>query len=64
MAVGENGADIDPDVLFLGLLPAWIESAEEVGFDYRLENDPKFLQRIENARKSLQSGKGIKLEDS
>ena len=32
-------------------------------FDYRLENDPRFLNRIENARKSLKLGKGIKLED-
>lgn len=35
---------------------------EEDWFDYRLENDPRFLQRIEQARKSIRSGKGIKLE--
>lgn len=29
---------------------------------YRLENDPRFLRRIEQARISLASGKGIKLE--
>jgi prevent-host-death family protein len=32
-------------------------------FDYRLENDPRFLKRIENARKSLRAGRGIRLED-
>lgn len=32
-------------------------------FDYRLENDPRFLRRIEEARKSLRAGKGIRLED-
>jgi prevent-host-death family protein len=36
---------------------------EDDWFDYRLENDPRFLNRIENARKSLQAGRGIKLED-
>lgn len=37
--------------------------SEEDWFDYRLENDPRFLQRIERARKSIRAGKGIKLED-
>ena len=32
-------------------------------FDYRLENDPRFLKRIESSRTSLRSGKGIRLED-
>jgi prevent-host-death family protein len=32
-------------------------------FDYRLENDPRFLRRIEQVRKSLQAGRGVKLED-
>ena len=32
-------------------------------FDYCLENDPRFLQRIAAARKSLQAGRGIRLED-
>ncbi len=36
---------------------------EEDWFDYRLENDPRFLKRIEQARKSLRSGAGIKIED-
>jgi prevent-host-death family protein len=35
---------------------------EEDWFDYRLENDPRFLKRVEQARKSLKSGLGIKIE--
>jgi prevent-host-death family protein len=37
--------------------------SEEDWFEYRLENDPRFLRRIERARKSLHAGGGIKLED-
>ena len=29
----------------------------------RFEIDPRFLQRIEKARRSLKNGKGVKLED-
>ena len=36
---------------------------EDDWFDYRLENDPRFLQRIERARQSLRSRRGIKLEN-
>ena len=36
---------------------------EDEWFDYRLENDPRFLQRIASARQSLRSGKGIRIED-
>ena len=36
---------------------------EEDWFDYRLENDPRFLRRIEQARDSLRVGQGIRLED-
>ena len=36
---------------------------EDDWFDYRLENDPRFLRRIEAARTSIKSGRGIKLED-
>ena len=32
-------------------------------FEYRLENDPRFLRRIDQARKSLQAGQGARLED-
>ena len=38
-------------------------ASEDDWFDYRLEHDPRFLQRIATARKSLQAGKGVKLED-
>jgi prevent-host-death family protein len=37
--------------------------SEEDWFDYRLENDPRFLARIEQARKSLHAGRGVRLED-
>ncbi len=38
-------------------------ASEDEWFDYQLENDPRFLQRIERARKSLRNGKGVKLEN-
>ena len=38
-------------------------ASEDDWFDYRLENDPRFLQRIEEARESLRAGHGIRLED-
>jgi prevent-host-death family protein len=38
-------------------------ASEDDWFDYRLEHDPRFLQRIARARQSLQAGKGVKLED-
>jgi hypothetical protein len=37
--------------------------SEDDWFDYRLENDPRFLRGIENARESLKAGRGVKLED-
>jgi prevent-host-death family protein len=37
--------------------------SEEDWFEYRLENDPRFLRRIEQARNSLRDGRGIRLED-
>jgi len=37
--------------------------SEEDWFDYRLENDPRFLRRIEQARNNLQAGRGVRLED-
>ena len=36
--------------------------SEEDWFDYRLEHDPRFLLRIEQARASLRAGRGEKLE--
>ena len=37
--------------------------SEDDWFEYRLENDPRFLRRIDKARKSLRAGRGIRLED-
>jgi prevent-host-death family protein len=37
--------------------------SEEDWFEYRLENDPRFLRRIERARESLRAGRGVRLED-
>jgi prevent-host-death family protein len=37
--------------------------SEEDWFDYRLENDPRFLRRVERARKGFRAGRGIQLED-
>jgi prevent-host-death family protein len=36
---------------------------EDDWFEYRLQNNPRFLQRIEQARESLLAGRGPKLED-
>jgi prevent-host-death family protein len=37
--------------------------SEEDWFEYRLENDPRFLRRIEQARNSLHAERGVRLED-
>ena len=37
--------------------------SEEDWFEYRLEHDARFLRRIEQARNSLRSGRGTRLED-
>lgn len=38
-------------------------ATEDDWFDYRLENDPRFLQRIGKARAQLRAGKGTRLEE-
>ena len=38
--------------------------SEDDWFDYRLENDPRFLRCIASARQSLREGKGIRIEDA
>lgn len=38
--------------------------SEDDWFDYRLENDPRFMRRIEQARNSLRARRGIRLEDA
>ena len=37
--------------------------SEDEWFEYRLENDPRFLKRIEQARASIRAKRGIRLED-
>ena len=37
--------------------------SEDDWFEYRLEHDPRFLRRIEQARNSLRAGQGVRLED-
>ena len=37
--------------------------SEDDWFDYRLENDPRFLARVEKARVGMRAGHGVKLED-
>jgi len=38
-------------------------SSEDDWLDYQLENDPRFLRRIEQARKNLREGRGVRVED-
>ena len=35
--------------------------SEDDWFEYRLQNDPRFLRRVERARKSLRAGQGVPL---
>jgi len=37
--------------------------SEEEWFEYRLENHPQFLERVERARVAIRRGKGKRLED-
>lgn len=37
--------------------------SEDDWFDYRLENDPRFLSRVESARKHLRAGRGVLIEN-
>jgi prevent-host-death family protein len=36
--------------------------SEEDWFDYRMEHDAKFLERIERSRLSMRSGSGVRIE--
>jgi hypothetical protein len=40
-----------------------LSPSEDDWFDYRLEHDPAFLQRVETARLSIRQGRGVRLED-
>ena len=37
-------------------------ASEDEWFEYRLLNDPRFLKRIQKARKEIRAGKGIRIE--
>lgn len=37
--------------------------SEDDWFEYRLENDPRFLARVQKARKSLRAGRGVRLDE-
>jgi PHD/YefM family antitoxin component YafN of YafNO toxin-antitoxin module len=47
--------------------PAGCSSASDLKttgwLDCRLENDPRFLRRIEQARKSLRAERGVRIDD-
>lgn len=36
---------------------------EDDVFDYQLESDPRFLERVRRARTQFQAGQGIRMED-
>ena len=38
-------------------------ASEDDWLDYRLEHDPRFLDRIARARASIQAGRGVRIED-
>jgi hypothetical protein len=38
-------------------------ASEDDRSDYQLKNDPRFLRRVERARKSLREGRGVTIED-
>ena len=37
--------------------------SEDDWFDYRLESDPRFLARVDSARRSLRAGRGVRLDE-
>jgi prevent-host-death family protein len=37
--------------------------SEDDWFEYRLQNDARFLSRVEAARRSLKTGQGTRIED-
>ena len=37
--------------------------SEDDWFEFRLENDPRFLERVAKARASLNAGRGVRFED-
>jgi prevent-host-death family protein len=43
-----------------GVLKGFV--SEDAWFEYRLLNDPRFLKRVEKARKDICAGRGIPIE--
>ena len=39
-------------------------ASEDDWFEYRVENDHRFLRRTEEARRSIRSGRGVRIEES
>jgi len=38
-------------------------ASEEDWFENRLQNDPRFLLRIESARRDIRKGRGVRIEE-
>jgi antitoxin (DNA-binding transcriptional repressor) of toxin-antitoxin stability system len=38
-------------------------ASEDDWLDFQLENDPRFLSRVKQARESLRAGRGVRVED-
>jgi prevent-host-death family protein len=38
-------------------------ASEEDWFEYRLQNDPRFLDRIESERRDIRKGRGVRIEE-
>ena len=59
-------AEVQPVVITRHGRPAGVLigfETEEDWFDYRLQNDPRFLARIDAARGSIREGRGVPLEE-
>ena len=54
VVITENGS---PTGVLIGFF------SEDEWAEYQLENDPRFLHRIEEARREFREGKGTRLED-
>jgi prevent-host-death family protein len=39
-------------------------NSEDDWFEYRLDSDPRFLARIDAARQSIRTGRGVPLDES
>jgi uncharacterized protein (DUF433 family) len=65
----ENGASVSqfvewfPGVTIDQVRAVLEHAALTSACDHRLENDPRFLDRVAQARASLRAGRGVRLED-